>query len=281
MISEFMGIEYGHGACAVPPTGISPANAPAAVIKMFPDKHWTIVTPNQPFDMAKCMADRFAENAPVQKMIYDNTPISRHIMIGGDHSVNFGHFSALADRMSDTDLCLVYVDAHFDIHNPETSRTQATGSPHGCNVRGLMGDGDARWMKIPQHIPSLQPENTFFIGIRSFEPAEQEFVNDKKIFVRYADQLQTKASVIDTIATVRHKIANRPFVLSFDFDSIDPEYFADVLVPEPNGLTLDAAKYIVESLCDAHGIEFVEYAPHGDVNSATVVWDLITIAMNG
>ena len=281
MISEFMGIEYGHGACAVPPTGISPANAPDAVMAMFPDKKWTIVKPNQPFDMAACMSDRFAENAPVQQMIYENTPTARHIMIGGDHSVNFGHFAALADRMPDTDLCMVYVDAHFDIHNPESSRAQATGSPHGCNVRGLMGDGDERWMKLVKHQPSLRPENMFYIGVRSFEPAEQEFVRDNNIFVRYAEQLQTPNSIQTTVRHVRQMLANRPFVLSFDFDGIDPKYFADVLVPENGGITLDAAKYIVESFSNAFGIEFVEYAPNGDAQSADIVRELVTIAMNG
>ena len=280
MISEFMGIEYGNGACAVPhTTGVGPADAPSAVKKMFPDAHWTMVTPKRS-SLATCMADRFAENTPVQKMIYENTPKTRHIMIGGDHSVNFGHFAALADRMTGTDLCMVYIDAHFDIHNPTTSRLQASGAPHGCNVRALMGDGDERWMKLVKHVPSLRPENMFYIGIRSFEPAEVEFVTDQNIFVRYADQLHTADKVRKTVATVQQKIANRPFVLSFDFDSIDPKFFPDVLVPANNGISVDAAKYMVESFANANFFEFVEYAPNGDKNSADIVRTLITIATN-
>lgn len=278
MISEFMGIEYGRGACATPRDG-GPACAPAAVRDMFPNVHWTMVTP-KPVDIATCMADRFAENTPVQQAIYDNTPTTKHIMIGGDHSVNFGHFAALADHIPDTDLCMVYIDAHLDIHNPESSRAQASGAPHGCNVRGLMGDGDSRWLAIQSKMPALKPENMFYIGTRSFEPAELEFVQNQNIFMHPADQLQTMASVRDVVTNVRDKIAGRKFVLSFDFDSIDPKYFPDVWVPANDGLTPDAVTYMVNAFRDAYNIEFVEYAPNGDTESAQIARDLITIAMN-
>lgn len=278
MISEFMGIEYGRGACAIPREG-GVANAPAAVHDMFPDMHWTFVTP-EPIDLNACMADRFGENARIQRAIYENTPTSRHIMIGGDHSVNFGHFAALADQLPDEDLCMVYVDAHFDIHTPESSRAQATGSPHGCNVRGLMGDGDARWLEIPKRTPLLKPENMFYIGARSFEPAEAEFVQFQKIFVRHPAQLRTMELIRATVAEIRERIAAHKFVLSFDFDGIDPKYFPDVLVPENDGLNIDAVQYIVDAFKDAYGIEFVEYAPFGDIQSAGIVHDLISIAKN-
>lgn len=278
MITDFMGIEYGHGARAIPMDD-GPALAPAAIKKMFSDVKWTTVAP-LPVDIAACAADRFAENTPVQIDIYNNTPRTRHIMIGGDHSVNFGHFAALADQLPNTDLCMVYIDAHLDIHTPESSRAQASGAPHGCNVRGLMGDGDARWLAIPSKMPALKPENMFYLGTRSFEPAEIEFVRDKNIFVRYANELQTMDSVRDAVATVRQKLANRPFVLSFDFDSIDPAHFPDTWVPEQNGLSPDAVTYMVDAFKDAYGIEFVEYAPNGDAESADIVRRLITIAMN-
>lgn len=278
MITQFMGIEYGHGACATPRDG-GPALAPAAVKEMFPSVKWTMITP-LPVDIAACKKDRFAENTPVQIDIYNNTPTTRHIMIGGDHSVNFGHFSALADRMPDTDLCMVYIDAHFDIHSPESSRAEASGAPHGCNVRALMGDGDARWLAIQSKKPALKPENIFYIGSRSFEPAEINFVRNNNIFVRYANELQTMDAVRDTVATVRERIAGRPFVLSFDFDAIDPSYFSDVWVPEKCGLDITAVEYMVNAFRDAHSIEFVEYAPNGDTESADIVRRLIAIAMN-
>ena len=142
-----------------------------------------------------------------------------------------------------------------------------------------MGDGDARWLAIGQKIPALKPENMFYIGARSFEPAEIKYVGENNIFMCPADKLQTMSDVHTVVSTVREKIAGRPFVLSFDFDSIDPKYFSDVWVPESGGISPDAAKYMVESFCNAHSFEFVEYAPTGDTESASLVHDLIEIAV--
>lgn len=278
MITHFMGIEYGRGACATPREG-GPALGPHEVEKMFSDVKWTHIQP-LPVDIAACAVDRFAENTPVQIDIYNKTPHERHIMIGGDHSVNFGHFSALADQLPNDDLCLVYIDAHFDIHNPESSRAQASGAPHGCNVRALMGDGDPRWLAIQSKKPALKPENVFYLGVRSYEPAEIEFVRKQNIFVRHAHELQDMAAVHDAVAAVHEKLAGRPFVLSFDFDSIDPKYFSSVWVPAPNGISVDTAAYMIGAFRDAYGIEFVEYAPNGNAADADIVKQLVTIAKN-
>lgn len=278
MITRFMGIEYGRAACAIPRDG-GPALAPAMIKQMFPNTTWTMISP-APVDIQTTLADRFAENTPVQIDIYNNTPHERHIMIGGDHSVNFGHFAALADQLGTDDLCMVYVDAHLDIHSPESSRAEASGAPHGCNVRGLMGEGDARWLVIPKRTPLLKPENMFYLGTRSFEPAEIKYVRENNIFMCPADKLQAMSAVRDVVSTIRKKIAGRPFVLSFDFDSIDPKFFRDVWVPEQCGISPDVAKHLVESFHDAHNFEFVEYAPMGDTESALIAHNLIEIAIN-
>ena len=177
-MKRFLGIEYGRGATKEIIDG-GPALAPRVVQKMFPNSDWTFVTP-APFNHSECARDRFGENFKIQQKIYAKTPTETHIMIGGDHSVNFGHFCAIADNL-DTDLCLVYIDAHLDIHTPESSKTQASGAPHGTNVRALLGDGDARWMTIPRRQTVLKPENLFYIATRAFEPAEIEFATQNNI----------------------------------------------------------------------------------------------------
>ena len=280
MITDIMGIEYGRGACAIARDG-GPANAPAAVKKMFPRKNWTIVTPAR-FSAAKCAADRFGENTPVQKKIYTHTPTARHVLIGGDHSVNFGHVAALADRMGNCDLCMVYIDAHLDIHTPTSSRRQASGAPHGTNVRALLGTGDARWMALMKKKRALRPENLFYLGTRSYEPAEMEFVQRKNIFVRTPDEIRTKSALVDAIREIKARIGDRPYVVSFDFDAIDPKYFRDVWVPERGGISVSTAETLVREFApNAHSFEFVEYAPTGDKQSAEIVNKLVGITLAG
>lgn len=276
-MTNFFGIEYGRGACATPIDG-GPTLAPATIKKMFPNHDWTTLVP-EPFNLQKCIRDRFGENFEIQKKIVATTPDEFHIMIGGDHSLNYGHFTALANRLTDEDLCLIYIDAHLDIHSPETSLAQATGAPHGTNVRALMGDGDARWLTLRNgNAPALRPENVFFLGTRDYEPAEIEFVQQNNIFVRRPDELRTESDWSRATSEIKRAIGARPYVLSFDFDAIDPRYFRDVLVPAPNGISVDAAEYFIRAFApDAHGIEFVEYAPSGDAQSAKIVQQLISL----
>lgn len=275
MISSFIGVEYGRGATARLVTD-GPALVPRAVQKMFPDKLWTILTAQQ-VDKSLWKRDRFADTMPIQRALYENTPNERHIMIGGDHSLNFGHFAAIADKNIRQNLCLVYVDAHLDAHTPASSLAEASGAPHGTNVHALTGDGDKRWMALQKKIPALKPENIFYLGARSYEPAELKFIHENNIYMKSPAQVAHNINKI--IDEVRKKIGKRKFVLSFDFDAIDPKYFSDVLVPEPNGISVPIAEKLVTAFRDAIAIEFVEYAPTGDIQSAEIVKKLITIAM--
>lgn len=277
-MTDILGIEYGRGATAQIVTG-GPANAPAAVQDMFPNEKWTIITADNATP-SECMSDRFGDCFKIQQKIYTATPKGRHIMIGGDHSTNFGHFAAIADKMKDEDLCLVYIDAHLDIHTPESSQAEASGAPHGTNVRANLGQGDARWLSLQSKRPALKPENLFYLASRSYEPSEIKFVQDNNIFMRTPDAMRTDSDLDQVIEEIRHHIDGRPFVVSFDFDAIDPEFFKDVLVPESGGISMYAARRLVREFADAVSFEFVEYSPTGDTASANAVRELIKIAMN-
>lgn len=270
---KFMGAAYSRGATAHIVNG-GPALAPKKVQEMFPDAEWNIVVADEISD-EECMRDRFGDAFNMHKKIYANTPSEKHIFIGGDHSVNFSHFAAIADQYADEDLCLVYFDAHLDIHTPESSMREATGSPHGTNVRHLLGEGDERWLSLQHKKPALKKENLFYFGSRSFEPSEIKYVKDNNIFYRTPAQLQTPQDWENAINEIRNRIGNKKFIVSFDFDGIDAKDFTDVWVPESNGLSLDFARYFIDRFNDALNFEFVEYAVSGDKHCADVVRELI------
>ena len=270
---KFIGTEYSRGATAKIING-GPALAPRAIQKMFPNANWTIISAD-PISESDCMSDRFGDAFNIHKKVYSNTPHEKHIFIGGDHSVNFSHFAAIADMYPNEDLCLVYFDAHLDIHTPESSRKEASGAPHGTNVRHLLGEGDARWLGLQKKRPALKPENLFYFGSRSFEPSEIKFVKDKNIFYRTPSQLQTQTDWDMTFKEVRNRIGDKKFIVSFDFDGRDANCFKDVWVPEPNGLSLDFARAFVKEFIDAENFEFVEYAVTGDEQSANIVRELV------
>ena len=211
------------------------------------------------------------------KKLYFSTLKERHILIGGDHSVNFGHFTAIADQYPNEDLCLVYFDAHLDIHTPESSRKEASGAPHGTNVRHLLGEGDPRWLSLGKKEKKLKPENLFYFGSRSFEPSEIKYVKENNIFYRTPSQLQTKQDFDNAFNEVRKAIGNKKFIVSFDFDGIDANDFKDVWVPEPNGISIENAKYFIQHFADADSFEFVEYAVSGDKADEKTAKELIQI----
>lgn len=276
-MKSMLGIEYGRGATAVV-VEKGPALAPMVIKKLFPDRTWAIVSAD-PFNAEECAKDRFGENYKIQKKIYKATPNTPHVLIGGDHSVNFGHFAALADHTPDKELCLVYIDAHLDIHTPESSKAEASGAPHGTNVRALMGEGDVRWLSLQTKSPALKPENVFYLGTRSYENAEINFVKSNNIFMRTPTELSDKIKLRETIHEIRTKISNKPFVVSFDFDALDPSIFDEVLVPEPNGISLDTAQHLLTEFHDAVSFEFVEYAPKGKKSCEEIAKTLINISL--
>lgn len=276
-MTRFLGVKYGRGATKqIKDDG--PALAPDAVHEMFPNADWIFVTPDG-IDFDKYTNDRFGENAIIQQRIYDATPHAPHILIGGDHSVNFGHFAAVADVLNTDDLCLVYIDAHLDNHSPESSRIEASGAPHGTNVRALLGDGDVRWLNIPRRQPVLKPENLFYIGTRSFEPSEHKYITEHNINVSYASDIKTLDDIRTIATNVLQKIGNRPFVVSFDFDAISPQYFSDVWVPESDGLTIEMSRYLINAFRNAYSFEFVEYAPTQCYSCYDTVRNLISIVL--
>lgn len=271
---KFLGIEYSRGATAKVLDG-GPALAPRAIQQMFPNANWAIIVPDK--ITHDSVIDRFGDAYNVHKQIFANTPDEKHIFIGGDHSVNFSHFAVIADQYQNEDLCLVYFDAHLDIHTPESSIKEASGAPHGTNVRHLLGEGDARWLSLQHKKPALKTENLFYFGIRSFESSEIKFVKDNNIFYRTPAQLETEEDWAKAFQEVRKRIGNKKFVVSFDFDGIDPKFFRDVWVPEPNGLSVDFARAFIKEFSDAINYEFVEYAPNGDKQSADIVKELISM----
>ncbi len=276
---KFIGVSYGRGACKNPIDDGCELGA-KAIAKMFPEIAFENIAPAWKFDAEKLMdcSSRIAENLPMQKIIYDAcSKISageKYVLLGGDHSVNFAHFKSVADKYPDDEIAMVYVDAHTDIHSPVSSAREASGSPHGMNVRHLLAvddECDGRYLDIGNKKSALKPENLFYLGVRSYEPSEKKFIDDNGIFFAPPDALNTDEKIDNLLYCIRKKINGKKLFLSFDFDCIDPKFMPSVQVPEHDGLDIATAVRILDKLTcensDLIACEYVEFAPRFDIDN--------------
>ena len=97
--------------------------------------------------------------------------------------------------------------------------------------------------------------------------------------MRTPSEISTQQQLDETIKEIRTKIGAKPFVISFDFDALDPDIFDEVLVPEPNGISLNTAKYLLKEFDDAISFEFVEYSPKGKKSGENIAKQLIEITL--
>lgn len=190
----------------------------------------------------------------------------KFITIGGDHSCAIGTWSGVHDAIGQ-DYGLIWIDAHMDSHTPDTSPSK---NMHGMPVATLMGHGSKKLTQILSENPKLKPENIVFLGIRSYEDAEQALLEKLNVKVFYIEDIIEKGfDYCWNYALQRFEEKGLRYGISFDLDGLDPEYIDALGTPEPNGIQLpdierNFSKIDHEKLI---GIEIVEYNPTVDTDN--------------
>jgi arginase len=147
------------------------------------------------------------------------------LFIGGDHFTSFG--TVLSSLMQyGNEFRLVWIDAHTDIHSFESSHTK---NLHGMVVRMLMTHTFA-------DIPRLLPDQLFYVGLRSVERAEMDFV--KQHHIRHITAREFNVNPRKAMDTIIQFTQYRPLHISLDVDSLDPVYMPSTGTPVSNGLLL-------------------------------------------
>ena len=196
------------------------------------------------------------------------------IILGGDHSSGIGTISGIAKSINfktGEDLGLLWIDAHFDLHTPDTSDS---GNLHGMSASTVLGHGLPELVNIGMQGAKIKPENMAFIGIRSFETPEQQLAEKMGVKVFYADDVNTYGfiscfkQIIDMFQS-----KNIPFAISFDMDSLDISEMTALGTPVENGLVLadimDGFKNT--DLSGLQAVEIVEYNPTLDKTGTDII----------
>ncbi|HVN70091.1 MAG TPA: arginase [Candidatus Binatia bacterium] len=179
------------------------------------------------------------------------------IVLGGDHSIAMGTLAGLTAAYG-APPGLVWIDAHADINNPESS---SSGNVHGMPLYFALRNGFA------------VPSRTVQIGLRDVDP------NEKRLLHEFGVKAFTMTDV-DKLGMMRvmeeaRDIAGadkRPIHVSFDMDAIDPSEAPGTGTPVKGGLSYREAHLVMEMLHDSGqlgSIEMVEINPILDNRNQT------------
>ncbi len=221
----------------------------------------------------------------------NNTPI----ILSGDHSNAVGGLAGFSRYFGAENSGVIWIDAHLDLHSPFTT---PSGNIHGMalntalnydNLQNKVNDLDATTIELWEQIKSLKnntqiqtfrPQNIVFIGIRSFEEPEIKLTQDLGIHVITADEVHENGiswaieKALNTIQTVDQ------IYVSFDVDSLDPAISVGTGTPVENGLNLNQAQELLNSIWKnpkVKTLEFTEINPSLESNNemATAICKLI------
>jgi arginase len=208
----------------------------------------------------------------VTKILEDD---SFPILLGGDHSIAVGTFSALNRyfRGQESELGLIWFDAHADMNTPETS---PSGNLHGMPLATLMGVGHPSLTGLAGSSPALNMAYLAHVGGRDLDFGEKKLIHELGLRDHFftmsdIDRRGMTACVNDAVA-----IASRApggYAVTFDVDIIDPHFAPGSGTLVRGGITYREAHLALEIIAQAGGMqsfEIVEVNPALDSDNLTV-----------
>lgn len=172
------------------------------------------------------------------------------LVLGGDHSLAAGSAAGVATALAERGhrLGLLWLDAHGDLHTPEST---PSGNVHGMPVAHLLGHGDEALARIACPWPAVRPEHVALVGIRELDPPEREHARRFGIRVftmREIDERGLRAVMEDALALAGN--GTDGIHLSLDADWIDPSEAPGVGTPVRGGATYREAHLAMEMVAD-------------------------------
>jgi arginase len=206
------------------------------------------------------------------------------LCIGGDHSMALGTIAGISSycKKSNLTLGVIWIDAHTDMN---TDQTTPSGNIHGMPLAASMGLGYSELVNLYGFSPKLKPENCAVIAARSIDP--QERLNIKKLGLNVytmsdVDKLGIHRIISRVLKQFKEKVDH--IHVSFDVDSIDPNFAPGVGTPVPGGLSYREAHSLMESIAECgcmNSLEVAEVNPILDIRNSSAVFaaDLIASSM--
>lgn len=194
------------------------------------------------------------------------------VVLGGDHSLAAGSIAGAATALAERGerLGVIWVDAHSDIHTPESS---ASGNIHGMPLAHLLGHGEEGLASIASPSPAVLPEHVVLVGLRDVDGPEREHIREwgiRAFTMRDIDERGLAAVMREAIGIATNGTAG--LYVSFDMDFIDPLDAPGVGTPVRGGASYREAHLAMELINDCGrllGMDVVEVNPVLDKHNGT------------
>jgi len=170
------------------------------------------------------------------------------MLLGGEHSVSVGAFTALSQNYDPSSITIFQIDAHCDLRNDDADYNPSPDTiskfAHSCVMR--------RAHEMGFHLVQ--------VGIRSYSKEEYAFftANDKITVFEWG---KGKEPSIDEIV---NSIKTEQVYISLDVDGIDPAHMPATGTPVPGGLewyfTIELLRELIKRK-EIIGADIVEVAP--------------------
>ncbi|MBE0413853.1 arginase [Yoonia sp.] len=192
------------------------------------------------------------------------------IFMGGDHALALGSVAGMAAhaQAQNRPFFALWLDAHSDIHTPDTTDS---GNLHGTPVGYVTGR--AGFDAFPPLPARVDPANICMIGLRSVDTAEHAALAEGDttlVDMRMIDEEGISAPLQAFLAKVA--AVNGMLHVSLDVDFLDPSIAPAVGTTVPGGATVREGHLVMEILSDSGlvtSLDLVELNPFLDNRGKT------------
>ncbi|MGV8877027.1 MAG: arginase family protein [Rhodoglobus sp.] len=185
-----------------------------------------------------------------------------HLTIGGDCGVEL----AAIEQISASSPVVVWIDAHPDLHTPESS---PSGAFTGMVLRTLLGDGPAAL--VPEH--PLTADRVLLAGLRAADTEEDAYIRQSGIRCLDVAEFSPQA-----LLAALDEMGAESVYLHIDLDVLDPGEFAGLSSPVPFGLAPKLLAETIRAVVAKYrlaGAGITEFAPasadHADNDMPTIL----------
>ncbi|MGL4944716.1 MAG: arginase, partial [Fusobacteriaceae bacterium] len=164
---------------------------------------------------------------------------------------------------------VIWIDAHGDMNTDEITMS---GNIHGMPLALLQGYGDRDLVNCFYEGAKIESKNVVVLGARDLDHKEREFMDELGVKHISYDEVIHKG-LDNVLEEIKEYLQVEDIHISFDVDSIDPEYAPGVSTPVRNGFTPEEMfttfKFIFKNYF-VTSVDIVEYNPVNDKNGKTM-----------